>query len=464
MKFIKNKNLKYLLIGQMIILVFLLSSVNIAGTVQAKTNQINSSQSDLVQQMQNADLVAIYDANASTNININGVIGPNEYPETFDSVYSGVNVSIAYNGTNPYNSYLFIGLTAVTSGYIAIGFNKLGYGMIGADIKAGWIDFNNYNKTGTEDAFALAYSQPTQDNGSNYNNTYNPVTNPNNLTFGVGSNDIVEAKGTYDQAHNVTTIEMVTRMISATLYDRTHNWAINVPNEPRPNITADMDLYVNHSYSMLLAWGGHSNIAGGYTNAAGIGVEHTEKAIQTLFIAPRTVQKRDPTKLTFKITNNSANKIYNNNSTIDATATLTYANGTVIPNASVGVYYEGLIANDLQTTAVTDQNGVANFTFTYQGEYSNYNSTFLAEYLGGLTTKKSQSSVQMIYYVGSVPVEEAPFLVIPLDMNYIVPWLTGLAAVGTVGFMWTMFAYVIYTVLYKNAVQPDAKRKIKGSN
>ena len=44
-------------------------------------------------------------------------------------------------------------------------------------------------------------------------------------------------------------------------------------------------------------------------------------------------------------------------------------------------------------------------------------------------------------------------------MDYILPWLTGIGAVSAVAFMWTMFAFVIYTVLYKNAVQPDAKQK-----
>ena len=470
MKFLKNRKLKLILLGQMIVLLFLLSSINLATTAQAETNQSNLSQTDLVQQMQNADLVAIYDQNASTNIKMDGVISPGEYPETFNSFYTGMNVSMAYNGTNANNSYLFIGLQAPTSGWLGIGFNDLGYGMIGADIKAAWI--NPDNSTHIEDDYATQYSYPSIDpgnhsvqtsqannstfsstciNGNNtdytadYSGSCYYVNKTSGISYGLGSNNIVEAKGTYYAPTNTTTIEMIIRMQSNFPIE----WQNHAIDPTQEYIPADRNITVNQSMSMLLAWGETKGLT-----------YHIRKEEATLFVAPEGVKARTATKLSFAFDNNYAgSEPFTNNTYFLANATLLDANGNPISGAVVGVYYEGLVADNLLQSAITDANGVAMFNFTFQGQYSNNQTLFRARYLGDLTFKKSQSDSQTVNFVGTVPTEEAPFLLIPLDMDYILPWLTGIGAVSAVAFMWTMFAFVIYTVLYKNAFQPDAKQK-----
>lgn len=420
MSFLNSKKIKLLLIGQLIVFIFLLSSTTLA--VQSSTNtnfptsSPNLTNSQITQQMQNANIVAIYDKNAATNIKVDGVISPNEYPETFHSAYTGMNVSVAYNGTQ-----MFIGLQAPTingQGYAAIGFNRLGYGMIGADIKAGWV--NSTGGTEAYDYYATQYNTPSRDPS--------------------GHNDVVEAKGIDNNATNTLSLEMVINMVSKNATDYTKI----VPGvAPSTGITADIPLYVNNSYSMLLAWGPTDYVS-----------YHYRKELATIFIAPKNIQARTATQLNMKwigVTNGTQNTNFM------ANVTLTDANGNPIRNATVGMYEESLIADTQLVTATTNSQGVATFNFTFLMQYSSQ-VKLRAKYLGDIQYKKSDSLSQIVTYTGSVPVEQAPFLLIPLDMDYIVPWLTGIGAIATVAFMWTMFGYVIYSVVYKNALEPDGKK------
>lgn len=420
MEFFKKRKVKILIIAQIFIFTFLISS---AISVQAKTNQSNLTETQLNEQtqMQNADLVAIYNPNASTDIHVDGVIDATEYPETFHSEYTGMNVSMAYNGTQ-----LFIGLSAPTTGYAAVGFNNLGYGMVGADIKAGSVRLNTTTNTQyaiAQDYYAAAYTNPTIDSSD------------------PAHNDVVQVAGVENDAGNgTTTLEMVINMHSRVATDDTQI----VPGvDPSTGITADKKLDAGNSYSMLLAWGEGDALS-----------YHIRKEIARLYIAPPTVSKREATHLSMALTGSSD---LTKNTTVTATATLTYDNGTGVPNAQVGMYLQSLIADTQLATAVTDTNGTATFNFTFLMEYTG-SQQLRARYLGDLSTQKSVSKSEPILYTGSVQTEDAPFLIIPMDMDYIVPWLTGLASVATVAFMWTMFGYVIYTVIYKNAVQPDSKK------
>jgi hypothetical protein len=212
--------------------------------------------------------------------------------------------------------------------------------------------------------------------------------------------------------------------------------------DPSTHITPDIAIDVNTSYSMLLAWGPSDGI-----------VYHSRKEISTIFIAPEGVAPRTSTKLAFVLTGQTAGTKDNY---FTANATLTDVDDTPIPNTEVGVYLKGLIADGQLATAVTNANGVATFNFTYLMEYSS-DSVLLAKFSGNMDYKKSSSETKIISYTGSVQKEEAPFLIIPMDMDFIVPWLTGLGSIAAVGFMWSAFGYVIYSVLIKNAIQPDAK-------
>lgn len=411
MNFLKSKKIKFLMITQFFIISMVSSSITI---VQSASNTTNLTQTELEQQMSEADLVAIFDPNATTNIVVDGSIGINEYPEIFYSNYTHISVGIAHNGT-----HLFVALAAPTLGYVAIGFNHEGFGMIGSDIKAGWVVGN---ETSVTDQFATQYAFPGKD----------------------GNNDVVASNG--QETNTTTTIEFISNMVS-----KYPNGTFTTESTPDENkITRDIDIVVNNTYSMLLASGPDAD--------QGV-VLHTKKGISTLFIAPPGVAPRKATNIAFSLTGETSGS---KETMFTGTATIKDSDNNPISGVDIGVYLQALISDVQLTTAKTDSTGVALFNFSFLMEYSS-EVALVAKFIGNINLKKSTSNAAMISYTGHVEKEEAPYLIIPTDYDFLVPWLTGLSAIATVGFMWIMFGFVIYTVLFKNAVQPDEK-KSKGGN
>ena len=437
MNFLKNRKILILLFLQIFVLSSLVSYT--ITTTQAKTNSTNVTDStttvnltNVTSSLQNADLVAIYEPNAATTITQDGVMGANEYPEQFYSNYTGMTVAMAYNGTS-----LFVFVSAPTAGWVGVGFNTLGYGMIGADVKVGAVydnstgAVNNHvydsitnSTTWLNDMYTTQYSFPSPDQ-------HNDVTAFN----GTESLYINGASGT-----NRTNLEFVMNMVPTNSTDTTP-----IPGDSYPPITQDKILTPGDSYSLLLAYGRQ--------NDDGLNYKHINKTIATLYIAPENIGPRTSSNVKLQLDQTTGEQ----NSTLTGTVTLTMDNGTAIANASVGIYQVALIGDLNLETVVTDQNGQAQLNFSVYQEYS-ANVKIQAKFLGDSHFKKDFSSYSIISYTGTVPTQEAPFLIIPTTFDFLVPWLTGLGAVATVACIWMAFGYVIYTVLYKNAVQPNAKK------
>ena len=447
MNFLKNRKIRILLFLQLFLLSGLVSFVIMP--TQAKTTQSNVTDTQLSTSMQNADLVAIYDKNASTNIKVDGVMGPNEYPEQFYSNYTGMTVAMAYNGTS-----LFVYVSAPTSGWVGVGFNTYGYGMVGADAKVGWVNdvvpsgsgnvvniVSHVNDT-VDDYFAARYSMPGPDGGA-------------------ASNDVTQSNGTETlylggaQGQNTTNLEFVMNMVPKNIND---TLPLSSSDKSNPPITKDKILQPNNTYSLLLAYGPNENINGIQHDS--LGLQHVRKGIQTLFIAPESVKPRTETQLSFHLPFDGT---ATENTPLTGYVTLEMANGTPVANAQIGIYQQALISDNLLQAVSTNSSGMATFNTTVLQQYKAPVS-LVAKFTGDVGYKKAESSPVLISYTGSVPTEDNPFLIIPTSFDFLVPWMTGLAAVGTVFGIWVAFAYVIYTVIFKNAVQPNAKKTNKVNN
>lgn len=430
MNFLTNRKIKILLFLQLFVLSGLVSFAIMPA--HAKTEQNNATETQLSTSMQNADLVAIYDKNASTNIKVDGVMTKGEYPEQFYSNYTGMTVAMAYNGTS-----LFVYVSAPTAGWVGVGFNTYGYGMIGADVKVGWVNDATGNAT-VGDYFASRYGMPGPD----------PY-----------SNDVTQANGTQDlflngnPGQNETRLEFVMNMVPSNISDAQ---PISALTKTTPPITPDKILAPNTTYSLLLAYGPNEDHNGIPHDS--LGMQHVRKGIQTLYIAPENVKQRTNTDLTFNLpfTGTATESTF-----LTGTIQLTMDNSTAVSNAVVGIYQQALIGDNLLGTATTNANGTANFNVTVLQQYDAPVS-LVAKYSGDILYKKAESSSVVIQYSGTVPTEDNPFLIIPTSFDFLVPWMTGLAAVGTVFGIWVAFAYVIYTVIFKNATQPNAKKSNKG--
>ena len=429
MNFLKNRKIKILLILQFFVLSGLVGFAIMP--THAKTNSSNLTDSQLTTSMQNAHLVAIYDKNAATNIKVDGVMSPGEYPESFYSNYTGMTVGMAYNGSS-----MFVYVSAPTAGWVGVGFNTLGYGMVGGDLKVGWV-VDNTNQTQVKDYYATKYDYPTPD-------TYNDVTQAN------GTQQLFLNGQT---GQNTTNLEFVFTMNNNTN-------PISLYPDSNPPLTQDKLLEANQSYSLLLAYGPNEDQRGIQHDS--LGMQHVRKGIQTLFIAPEGVQPRHLANVSFHL--NNYGQTATSSTVFTGYATVTdNATNNPIAGADVGVYLEGLVGNLQLDSATTNASGVATFNFTFTQHYSDKIS-FLAMYSGGIQYKKASSSVYLVSYEGSATVEQQPFMIIPTSFDFIVPWLTGLGAIATVACIWMAFAFVIYTVIFKNAVQPNGKKSNKGES
>lgn len=446
MNLIKNRKILILLFLQ----IFLMSSFisYSVTTTQAKPNSTkttgsNTNFTNVTSSLQNADLVAIYNPNAATSVNVNGIMGPNEYPEMFYSNYTGMSVAMTYNGTS-----LFVFVSAPTAGWVGVGFNQLGYGMVGASVEVGAVYNNITGATGTH-----VYD-------SNTNTT--SIVNSMYATY-YGRPSLAE--------HSVITTYNGTQSLylnGATGTNRTNlEFVMNMaPNDTQPitagltgsnpPITQQKTLTPGDSYSLLLAYGAQADDGGFFANGVAFGgtfVKHVNKTIATLYIAPENIGPRTASKINLHLDQTSGGQ----NSTFTGLITLTTDNGTPIANASVGIYQVALIGDLNLETVTTNQNGTALVSFNVYLEYST-NLNLQAKFLGDTHYKKDFSDFSVIAYTGSVPHTTAPFLYIPTSFDFLMPWLTGLGAVSAVAGIWMAFGYVVYTVIYKNAVQPSTKK------
>ncbi|MHA2239369.1 MAG: DOMON domain-containing protein, partial [Candidatus Hodarchaeales archaeon] len=97
-----------------------------------------------------------------SDVNVDGIITPGEYPSTFIDTITDMQVSFSHNGT-----FIFVGLFSPGTGWLSIGFGPEGVGMNEANIIMGYIKddtltwedhygqgtshFNDINNAGTND-------------------------------------------------------------------------------------------------------------------------------------------------------------------------------------------------------------------------------------------------------------------------------------------------------------------------
>ncbi len=456
MNFLKNRKIIFLLFIQLFVLSSMISSP--ITPTQAKTNTSSITDSQVLTSMQNADLVAIYDKNASNNIKIDGIMSPHEYPESFYSNYTGMTVAMAYNGTS-----MFVFVSAPTAGWVGVGFNDLGYGMVGGDLKVGWVNdyvpasvngpyvAHNVNAT-IGDYYASGYTQPIQ----------SPVDD-------IGANNGTQTLYVNGaQGVNTTNLEFVFPMNDNNTNNNPITTSPICDNQAtgqctNPLITPAKILTPGQSYSLLLAYGPNQDeIVNGFPIPHdSLGSKHVNKTIATLYIAPENILPRTDSKISFSLTQANGSG-YTNDTIFTGTINLAEDNGTPIVNASVGIYQLTLIGTLNLVTGVTDANGQAKLNFTLDQEYSS--AVYVqAQFLGNIQYKKANSLYSNFQFIGSVPTTQAPFLIIPTSFDFIVPWLTGFGVIATVGGIWMAFGFVIYTAIFKNAVQPNEKKSNKGN-
>ncbi|MFV2016633.1 MAG: hypothetical protein ACC656_14480, partial [Candidatus Heimdallarchaeota archaeon] len=83
---------------------------------------------------------------------------------------------------------------------------------------------------------------------------------------------------------------------------------------------------------------------------------------------------------------------------------------------------------------------------------------------GDLVYKQGQSNIDTIAYNGEPEKgKSAEFLVFPESLDYLVPYINGFGALAIVASLWMTFVYVIYTVLFLNARDPNGKEENGGN-
>lgn len=117
-------------------------------------NNINNTQKTLSRDTGTVitpDVTAYYKQGNGTILD--GNISSGEYPMQYN--LTDMQLSLFHNGSD-----LFVGLSANTTGWVAIGFNSQGVGMTGADIKIGSVVSGVPN---AEDAYTTGHKAPIQD-------------------------------------------------------------------------------------------------------------------------------------------------------------------------------------------------------------------------------------------------------------------------------------------------------------
>lgn len=422
MRFLKNRKIKLLLLLQLFVLSGLISfSVMTTSAHTSSVTLTNSSSSStqtnaqITSSMQNADLVAIYDKNASISMPLS------QYPESFYSNYTGMTVAMCYNGSS-----LFVYVSAPTQGWVGVGFNTYGYGMVGGYLMVGAV--TNANNTGAtvQSYYAVQYSQPS-------------MTDINSVT---------QANGT--QSGNTTTLQFVMNMLAPA----NETQPISYLTGSNPPLTQAKNLTAGNTYSLLMAYGRNDDDYMAY--------QHVRQGIATLYIAPQTVLPRTGANIKVNF-NNLPSTTVTENTIFTGNITLTDTNGNGIANQTVHIYEQGLVADVNLANATTNAQGVAAFNFSFIQQYS-APVVLYAKYDGNILYKRAETNPANYWtfqYSGFVPTESNPYVLIPNSYDFLVPWLTGLGAIATIAGIWMCFGFVIYTVIFKNATEPNGKQRNK---
>jgi hypothetical protein len=294
-------------------------------------------------------------------------------------------------------------MEAETQGWLAVCFNDLGFGMVGADVKLG---YNNGTDYVVLDRYAYQYEIPNSD--------------------GTGSDDVIESNGTRDATK--TLFEFYFPMIPQNPDDVGEN-----------GIAKDHKLEVNGSYSLLIAWAEDNSF----------GTRHDKKYTYSMFIAPESVTGREATNIQ---ANYGGISSATQEDTISVTVTLTDSTNAPIEGQTVSMYMKTLISELNLNSSVTDANGVATIVFNIDQQYESEISLY-AKYMGDLTYKRTSSDDYTISFFGQEDIHDPlpnEWRIIPKDLDYLVPYMTGFGSLAVVGFIWVCFAYVIYTVLWLN--------------
>lgn len=373
-------------------------------------------ETELEAEVKNADIVIIYDQEASKTVNIDGIISIDEYPESYHSEYADMDIGMVHNGT-----HIFVALLAPTTGYVSVGFNKLGLGMVGADIKTGFII---KNETQVVDSYSRMYGYPVLDESQ----------------FNGGESDVKESAGT--EISNITIIEFVFPMIP--------NNKTDLELIPKYNVTSDIKLEENKSYSLLLAWGKEDYM-----------FIHYRKSINTMFIAPPGFSKRSKVNINFQL----GEKISGNKDTIfTGIATLKDGLNNNIANKEINLYMKTLISDVSIVMGKTDSSGSVSFTFKVYQEYQG-NIELFVRFDGDLKYIKGQSNKEIITYNFQPEEDGQLFLFIfPANVDYLVPSIIGFFLTFTVVVLiCASLVNVVHTLRSINSYNPDTKKKTGGN-
>ncbi|MCY3414894.1 MAG: hypothetical protein INQ03_24805 [Candidatus Heimdallarchaeota archaeon] len=245
----------------------------------------------------------LYYSDFST-ITIDGTVGANEYPDMINiTQVNGAlvsQVSWAHNTT-----HLAIAISAVATGWVALGFGPVGITMTGADMIMGYVD--STGELALEDRYSLTNQQPSVDDDSNVN-----------MNFAAGT-----------EVNGVTTLEYIIHMRSNDTAGQDLNWA------------------VGGTYGIISAF--HSALDD-------FSRQHTSRSAVGLTVQVLDSSVTPPTHfdMSFDVVKNESNH------SITVTVTLTDPdNVATLAGIEIGIYKKATFGQALIDVVITDATGVA---------------------------------------------------------------------------------------------------------